>query len=111
MASTSTISRMEVPIIVQVGKRRMSMREVTGLSPGMIIELPMRVEEDLTLMVANKAIGQGSAVKVGENFGVRISYIGDLRTRLNAATTFIIGQSDEDEDMRPGESQAAEGVL
>ncbi|MFG0306919.1 MAG: FliM/FliN family flagellar motor C-terminal domain-containing protein [Phycisphaerales bacterium JB040] len=111
MASTSTIRRMEVPIIVQLGERRMSMREVTGLTPGMIIELPMKVEEDLTLLVANKAIGQGSAVKVGENFGVRISFIGDLRSRLNAATSFIIGQADRDEHPGAGEPSLGEGVL
>lgn len=110
MASTNTISRMEVPVIVQLGQRRMSMREVTGLAPGMIIELPMQVEDDLTLMVANKAIGQGSAVKVGENFGVRISYIGDVRTRLNAATSFVIGQ-DNDSDDGMAEPSMADGTL
>jgi len=111
MASTSTISRMEVPVIVQLGQRRMSMREVTGLSPGMIIELPMKVEEDLTLMVANKAIGQGSAVKVGENFGVRISFIGDLRTRLDAATSFVIGRDGDPDEDAPADRAMSGGVL
>ena len=35
-------------------------------------------DEDLEVMVNNKPIGAGLAVKVGENFGVRVTYVGDL---------------------------------
>src|SRR2546423_6317944 len=76
--------RLEVPVIVRLGERMMTLGEVIGLAPGAIIELPKTSEAELDLMVNNKQIGTGTAVKVGENFGLRISYIGDVRERIAA---------------------------
>jgi hypothetical protein len=36
------------------------------------------------MLVNNKTVGTGIAVKIGENFGLQISYIGDVRARLEA---------------------------
>jgi hypothetical protein len=41
----------------------------------------------LELRVNNKAIGTGQAVKVGENFGLRITFMGDLKERITALGT------------------------
>ncbi len=60
------------------------MEEVVAMAPGAIIELPKPADEDLEILVNNKAIGTGRAVKVGENFGLRVSYIGDLKQRIAA---------------------------
>src|SRR4051812_49415305 len=76
--------RLEVPVIVRLGERPMSLGEVIGLAPGSIVELPKNAEAELDLLVNNKQIGTGTAVKVGENFGLRISYIGDVRERIEA---------------------------
>ena len=62
----------------------MTVNEVLNLVPGAIIELPKKADEELDLMVNNKQIGVGAAVKVVENFGLRISYIGDLKERIAA---------------------------
>ncbi len=78
------ILSLEVPIIVLLGERSMRVSEVCALSPGSIIELPKGAEEELTLLVNNKPTGAGFAVKVGENFGIKITYIGDLKTRIEA---------------------------
>lgn len=76
--------KLEVPIIVVLGRRDMPVREVTALIPGAIIELSQSAESDLELLANNKFIGVGRAVKVGENYGLRISFIGNLRDRLQA---------------------------
>jgi flagellar motor switch protein FliN/FliY len=76
--------KLEVPIIVVLGRRDMPVREVTALIPGAIIELSQSAESDLELLANNKLIGVGRAVKVGENYGLRISFIGNLRDRLQA---------------------------
>jgi flagellar motor switch protein FliN/FliY len=78
------ILALEVPIIVVLGERTMKVSEVCALSPGAIIELPNRAEDELTLQVNNKPVGAGIAVKVGENFGIRITFIGDLKSRIAA---------------------------
>jgi flagellar motor switch protein FliN len=78
------ILSLEVPIIVLLGERQLRVSEVVSLVPGAILELPKTAEEELTLMVNNKPVGNGVAVKVGENFGIRITYIGDIRKRIVA---------------------------
>jgi flagellar motor switch protein FliN/FliY len=80
----SAVLRLEVPVIVRLGERCMGLSEVLGLAPGAIIELPKNVNAELDLLVNNKQVGTGVAVKVGENFGIRISYIGDVRERIEA---------------------------
>jgi flagellar motor switch protein FliN/FliY len=80
----SAILRLEVPVIVRLGERSLTTREVIGLAPGAIIELTKQAEEPLDLLVNNKQIGRGFAVKVGENFGIRITEIGDVRDRIQA---------------------------
>jgi flagellar motor switch protein FliN len=78
------VLRLEVPVIVRLGERSMDLGEVLGIVPGAIIELPKNVDAELDLLVNNKQVGTGVAVKVGENFGIRITYIGDVRERIEA---------------------------
>jgi len=83
-AEIQDILCIEVPVIVQIAERGLSVSEVTNLTLGSIIELPKQAEEPLEILVNNKIIGQGVAVKVGENFGIRVSRIGELNERINA---------------------------
>lgn len=80
----SRILSLEVPVIVRVGERKMTLADVMALVPGAIIELPKNSEEELELLANNQQIGVGTAVKVGENFGLRITYLGDVRSRIQA---------------------------
>jgi flagellar motor switch protein FliN/FliY len=79
-----TIVKLQVPVIVQVGTLSVPMDDILGLTPGAILELGKPAEEELTLMVNNKPIGTGEAVKVGENFGIRITQIGSAEQRVRA---------------------------
>jgi flagellar motor switch protein FliN/FliY len=85
-ADLRSILKLEVPVIVLIGDRTMPMQEVVNLSPGAIIELPKPADDELNVLVNNKAIGFGRAVKVGENFGVRLTYVGDVARRIQAMT-------------------------
>ena len=78
------VKSVEVPIVVRLGSRQMKLRDVLTMIPGSILELPKAADEYLDLLVANKQIGAGEAVKVGENFGIRIRHIGDVRERIEA---------------------------
>lgn len=79
-----TILKLKVPVIVQVGERRLPVDDVLALGPGAILELNRSSESELDLLVHNKRIGQGSAVKVGENFGLKITKIDSPRDRIAA---------------------------
>ncbi len=89
----SAILKLQVPLIVRIGDLQMTMAEVLGMIPGTIIEIPKSADDELDLLINNKCIGSGTAVKVGENFGVRISFVGDLNNRIKA-----LGSSDEEDD-------------
>lgn len=80
----SQVLQIEVPVVVRVGERQMRMVDVLALTPGAIIEINKRSEDELDLLINNKQIGSGLAVKVGENFGLRVTYIGDIKARIAA---------------------------
>jgi flagellar motor switch protein FliN/FliY len=94
-ADAEALLKLEVPFIVQLGTKRMSVREVTALTPGTIVELPINAEDDLKVLVKNKVVGLGRAVKVGENYGVRITYVGDLNQRMDAVGGESAAQTSE----------------
>ena len=73
------ILRLEVPVIVKLAERKLMLSEVMRLGTGAIIEFFKSSEEPLQLLINNKPIGLGETVKVGENFGLRITQIGDVK--------------------------------
>lgn len=75
----SRILKISVPLVVKLAERRMALAEVGRMGLGAIIEFTKSNEDPLELMVNNKTIAIGEAVKVGENFGLRITQIGDVR--------------------------------
>ncbi len=79
-----TILRLRVPVIVEIGRRKMKLDDVLALGPGAIVELEKSADEPLDVLVHNKPIGRGNAVKVGENFGVRVTRIGTPLQRVEA---------------------------
>ena len=66
---------LEVPLIVQIASRSMAVGEVMELEHGSIIEFPRSADEELAILVNNKSVGQGTAVKVVRTsvFGSRTS--------------------------------------
>ena len=73
------ILRLEVPVVVKLAERKLLLSEVMRLGVGAIIEFVKSSNEPLELLINNKTIGVGETVKVGENFGLRITRIGDMK--------------------------------
>jgi len=73
------ILHMSVPVIVKLAQRKLALSEVLRLGTGAIIEFEKASDQPLELMINNKVIGLGETVKVGENFGLRITQIGDVK--------------------------------
>lgn len=78
------ILRMRVPVLVNLAERDVSLHSVLRWTPGSIIEFDKPADSDLQLVIANKPIGSGHAVKVGENFGLRVTVIDDVTDRILA---------------------------
>lgn len=83
-ADLTRILRLEVPVIVKLAERKLMLSEVMRLGTGAIVEFFKRSDEPLELLINNKTIGVGETVKVGENFGLRITQIGDVKQLIQA---------------------------
>ena len=78
------ILRIRVPVIVKLAERKINLQEVLRLGTGSIIEFYKNSEDPLELLINNKSIGLGAAVKVGENFGIKLTQIGDIKHLVQA---------------------------
>jgi len=78
------ILRVRVPVIARLAERRMTVSNVRGLSCGNIIEFDKSVDEPLDLLIRNRLVGRGIAVKVGENFGLRVLEVEDKEQRIRS---------------------------
>jgi flagellar motor switch protein FliN len=78
-AEIMRILRISVPVIVKLAERNIPTADVMKLSVGSILEFHKSADAPLELMINNKTVGVGLAVKVGENFGIRLSQVGDVR--------------------------------
>jgi flagellar motor switch protein FliN/FliY len=78
------ILHLHVPVIVRLAERKLSLAEVLRLGNGSIIEFFKSFDEPLELLINNKVVGVGEAVKVGENFGLRVTQIGDVKTVIKS---------------------------
>lgn len=76
--------RIRVPVIVQLARRTMRISTLRQLSIGAIIESDKSVDAPLELLVNNRVIGEGTAVKVGENFGLSITRVDDAPQRIRS---------------------------
>lgn len=76
--------RLVVPVRVHLAQRPMPVNEILKIMPGSILEFEQSVEDELALMVNNREIGRGVAVKVNEHFGLRITSIGDVASRIRS---------------------------
>lgn len=83
-AELKRILYLQVPMIVKLAERRLTLTEVLRLGVGAIIEFSKASDEPLELLVNNKPIAVGEAVKVGENFGLKITQIGDVRQLIRS---------------------------
>lgn len=81
------ILRLQVPVIVKLAERKLSLSEVMRLGNGAIIEFFRSSDEPLELLINNKVIGTGETVKIGENFGLRITNIGDVKQVIRSMTS------------------------
>ena len=71
-----------IPVLVELGKTEMIMRDVLSLTPGAIIELDSLAGEPVKITVRGKLIAYGEVVVVDENFGVKITKIASAQERI-----------------------------
>ncbi|MCH8150522.1 MAG: FliM/FliN family flagellar motor switch protein [Planctomycetes bacterium] len=75
---------LEVPVSVILAERDFDVERILKTRIGTIIEFDVSFDSDLTLLVADEEVGWGQAVKIGENFGIRITSIKSVEERVQA---------------------------
>jgi flagellar motor switch protein FliN len=62
-----------VTLSLEVGRARMSVRDLLQLAPGAIVELDRMAGEPLDVLVNGVRIAHGEVVVVNEKFGIRLT--------------------------------------
>ncbi len=65
----------EMEVSAELGRTRMSVRELLSLAPGAIVELDRAAGSPADLLVNGRLIARGEVVVIDENFGIRITEI------------------------------------
>lgn len=78
------ILELGVPVSVILAERPMPVETILQITVGTILEFDVPFGSDLSLVVGNRTMGRGQAVKIGEHFGLRITEIDSVRHRIEA---------------------------
>jgi flagellar motor switch protein FliN/FliY len=65
----------EMEVTAELGRTRMSVRDLLSLAPGAVIELDRLAGGSADLLVNGRLIARGEVVVIDENFGIRITEI------------------------------------
>lgn len=70
-----------VELIVHIASKKIDLRQLRGLAPGTLITFDKTCEDLLDVFVSNRLYCRGEAIKVGENFGIKINEVDAPETR------------------------------
>ena len=68
-----SLLKVSVPLSVTLASKKQRLSDITQLVPGSILQFDKSCDEMLELRVANETIAVGEAVKVKDNFGLRVT--------------------------------------
>jgi flagellar motor switch protein FliN len=74
-----------VTLALEVGRARMSVRELLQLAPGAIVELDRTAGEPLDVLVNGVRIARGEVVVVNDKFGIRLTDVVSATERMEHA--------------------------
>jgi flagellar motor switch protein FliN/FliY len=74
-----------VTLALEVGRARMSVRELLQLAPGSIVELDRLASEPLDVLVNGVRIARGEVVVVNDKFGIRLTDVVSPTERMEQA--------------------------
>lgn len=70
-----------VQVSVRLAEKKITVSQLLGISSGTLISFPKSCEAQLDLYVNNARYCRGEAVKIGENFGLKINEVGTTEER------------------------------
>jgi len=86
----------KLPIRVRMGRTQLSLRAITQLGSGSVVELDCSVNDPVEIVVNDRVIALGEVVVVAGNYGVRITKIPsrqeDPQAESGASDLFSLSQ-------------------
>jgi flagellar motor switch protein FliN/FliY len=79
------IMDVSVTLALEVGRARMSVRELLQLAPGAIVELDRAAGEPLDVLVNGVRIARGEVVVINDKFGIRLTDVVSATERMEHA--------------------------
>lgn len=76
-SNISRISNVEMALTVEIGRTRMSVRDLLALEPGAVVELDRSAGTPADILLNGKLIAHGDVVVVDQDYAVRITRILD----------------------------------
>jgi flagellar motor switch protein FliN/FliY len=77
------ISNVEMSLTVEIGRTRMSVRDVLALEPGAVVELDRSAGAPADVLLNGRLIAHGEIVVVDQDYAVRITKILDVAEGLS----------------------------
>lgn len=82
-----TLKDVPVQMTVELGRTRLTIKELLQLGQGSVVELSALAGEPLDILINGHLIAQGEVVVVGESYGVRLTDILTPSDRLRRLST------------------------
>lgn len=73
----------ELPVVIELGRTSMFIRDILELGPGSIVELNKLSGEPVDLLINDRKFARGEVVVIDENFGIRITDLVKVEDRIN----------------------------
>ena len=80
-APMALLHDVELVVTAELGRTTMPVRELLGLTPGMVVEIDRAAGAPIDLLVNGKLIAAGEVVVIDEEFGIRITEIAPVSER------------------------------
>lgn len=75
---------MELPLVVRFARTVMSLKALSGLGPGSIVDMERSPDEPVQMLVGDRVIARGEVVVVGGHYGVRVTDLVSSAERARA---------------------------
>jgi flagellar motor switch protein FliN/FliY len=81
-SNLEVLKDIELPVTLRFGTTRMTLRDLTGLNTGSVIEFDGGLNDPVEVLVNGRVIARGEAVIVQDSYAVRISEIASPADRI-----------------------------
>jgi len=78
LSAAPLLMDVKLPMRVRMGRSKLSLRAITQLGSGSVVELDCPVNHPVEVVVNDRVIAEGEIVIVGGNYGVRITQIAGI---------------------------------